>query len=121
MPYGGLYKTAILYNNLYVSILKAFVYGLVTPTHVYGVSGSPQAFFCLGWLTCLFPRRSVLVKKAQCTLIFDNIWETFGGVGDHCQVLEVPEGTCTGKIFLGAGDHFQVLKVSKGTCTGKIF
>ena len=27
------------------------------------------------------------------------------------------EGTCSGQIFWGVGDHFQVLEVSEGTCT----
>ena len=39
------------------------------------------------------------------------------GVGDHFQVLKVPFGTCTGKMFLVLGDHFQVLEVSEGTKT----
>ena len=44
-----------------------------------------------------------------------DIREHILGVGDHFQVPEVSEGTCTGKACSGVGDHFQVLEVSERT------
>ena len=45
MPYIEPYLISILYDIACLSILIAFLYGLVTPTRVYGVSGLPQAVF----------------------------------------------------------------------------
>ena len=58
MPYVVPYLKPILVNNQYLLILLAFLYGLVTPSPAYGVSGWPQAFFfryaflnkCVSWL-----------------------------------------------------------------------
>ena len=57
----------MLYNSVYLSIFIAFLYGLVTPTHVYDVSGLSQA--PLVCKTCIFEKKLVF----QTLTIFVNI------------------------------------------------
>ena len=53
MSYIGPYLIPILNNNQYLLLHITFSYGLITLTHVYGLSGLPQAFYLLFVGKCL--------------------------------------------------------------------
>ena len=43
------------------------------------------------------------------------------GVGDHFQVLQVSEGTCTGQILSGWGTTFRSSKCQKGHVPSPVY
>ena len=101
------YLIPIVYNTLYLIILVPFLYGLVTPTHVYGVSGLPQAFFCC-FLDMPFWKRCVLVN----ILCFYLFWKTSNRRGTQSWAKKWPNFVLSSDLDpIGEQNDVQYLSI----------